>query len=106
MTTCPDLSELSRAEKDALILVLWQRLEAAEQRIAELGAKLAEPAKTPDNSSVPPSKGQKPNQPEKTKRVGPRKGSLAAKAVAGRWPAIRTKPSPPKSWPACIARLR
>ena len=79
MTACPDLSKLSRAEKDALILVLWQRLEAAEQRIAELEAKLAEPAKTPDNSSVPPSKGQKPNQPEKTKRIGPRKGSLGRK---------------------------
>jgi transposase len=79
VTACPDLSKLSRAEKDALILVLWQRLEAAEQRIAELEAKLAEPAKTPDNSSVPPSKGQKPNQPEKTKRIGPRKGSLGRK---------------------------
>ena len=44
-----------------------------------LEAKLAEPAKTPDNSSLPPSKGQKPNQPEKAKRVGPRKGSLGRK---------------------------
>jgi transposase len=72
----PDLDHLSHAEKDALIWALWQRLEAAERRIGELEARLAEPGKTPDNSSLPPSKGQKPNQPEKTKRVGPRQGSL------------------------------
>jgi transposase len=36
----PDLSRLSHAEKDALILALWHRLEAAERRIAELEAKL------------------------------------------------------------------
>lgn len=79
MTPRPDLSKLSHAEKDALILALWQRLETAEQRIAELEAKLAEPTKTPDNSSLPPSKGQKPNQLEKSKRIGPRKGSLGRK---------------------------
>jgi len=72
----PDLSHLSHAEKDALIRALWQRLDAAERRIGELEAKLGEPPKTPDNSSVPPSKGQKPNQPEKAKRQGPRRGSL------------------------------
>src|SRR5690348_1791505 len=55
---------------------LWQRLEAAERRIAELEARLGEPGKTPDNSSLPPSKGQKPNRPEKAKRIGPRQGSL------------------------------
>ena len=37
---------------------------------------LKQPPKTPKNSSVPPSKGQKPNQPDKAKRLGPRKGSL------------------------------
>jgi transposase len=72
----PNLDHLSHAEKDALIRALWQRLEAAERRIAELEARLAEPGKTPDNSSLPPSKGQKPNQPEKAGRVGPRQGSL------------------------------
>jgi transposase len=76
VTALPDLSQLSHAEKDALILALWQRLGAAERRIGELEAKLSEPAKTPDNSSVPPSKGQKPNRPEKIKRIGPRRGSL------------------------------
>jgi len=75
----PNLDHLSHAEKDTLIRALWQRLEAAERRIAELEARLAEPGKTPDNSSLPPSKGRKPNQPEKAKRVGPRAGSLGRK---------------------------
>jgi transposase len=75
----PDLTHLSHAEKDALIRALWQRLEAAERRIADLEARLGEPGKTPDNSSLPPSKGQKPNQSEKARRVGPRTGSLGRK---------------------------
>jgi transposase len=75
----PDLTQLSHAEKDTLILALWQRLDAAEGQIAELEAKLAEPPKTPDNSSLPPSKGQKSSQTEKTKRSGPRQGSLGRK---------------------------
>ena len=74
MPALPDLSQLSHAEKDALILALWQRLEAAERRIAELEAKLAEPPKTPDNSSLPPSKGQKPNRAEKTTAQRPAPG--------------------------------
>jgi transposase len=61
-----DLSTLSHAEKDDLILSLVGQLEAALGRIAELEKRLAgyeRPAKTPDNSSLPPSKGQKPNRP-------------------------------------------
>jgi transposase len=72
----PNLDHLSHAEKDTLIRSLCQRLEAAEQRIADLEARLGDPGKTPNNSSLPPSKGQKPNQPEKAKRAGPRQGSL------------------------------
>src|SRR5438270_10466596 len=79
MPELPDFDHLSHAEKDALIRALWQRLEAAERRIADLEARLAEPGKTPGNSSLPPSKGQKPDRPEKTKRVGPRQGSLGRK---------------------------
>jgi len=62
-----DLSKLSHAEKDALIrslLPLVGQLQAALARIAELEKRLAaaeRPAKTPDNSSLPPSKGQKPD---------------------------------------------
>src|ERR1035437_4790282 len=71
MTPPPDL-----ADKDALIAKLLARIEVLMARVAALEAKLGQPAKTPDNSSVPPSKGQKPNRPEKAKRLGPRKGSL------------------------------
>jgi len=40
----PDLNQLSHAEKDALILLLWDQV-----RVAELEGKLAEPPKTPGN---------------------------------------------------------
>jgi transposase len=69
VTSDIDLSKLTGAEKDALILSLLplvSRLDAALARIAELEARLAvleKPAKTPDNSSLPPSKGQKSEQP-------------------------------------------
>jgi transposase len=77
-----DLSKLSHAEKDALILTLLARLDEAHKLIAELQARIDEltrPGKTPNNSSVPPSKGHKPNRPDKAKREGPRKGSLGRK---------------------------
>ena len=44
MTPPPDLSRLTEAEKDALILALWAR-------VAELEARLDAPPKTPGNSS-------------------------------------------------------
>ncbi len=71
-----DLSKLTLAEKDALILSLlplagqleaaFARIAALEARNADLESRLAKferPAKTPDNSSLPPSKGQKPERP-------------------------------------------
>lgn len=78
----PDLSQLFVAEKDALVVALWTRLDAAlaanaqlmtkvealTARVAELEAKLNEPPKTPDNSSVPPSHRHKPNKPPRRKR--------------------------------------
>ena len=81
MTPDFDLSTLSLAEKDALIrslLPLVGQLEAALARIAELEARLAKlerPAKTPANSSLPPSRGQKPDvasggKPPRTGRPG------------------------------------
>jgi transposase len=62
----PDLSGLSHAEKDAVILALFAQLESAHEKIAALEARLDEltrPAKTPENSSKPPSQGQKPDRP-------------------------------------------
>lgn len=63
----PNVSSLSHAQKDALIGALMAQVAALTARIAELEAKLGLPPKTPDNSSVPPSKGQKPSQPSKPK---------------------------------------
>lgn len=79
MTPKPNPNRLTEAEKDALILAQAEVIARLTARVAELEAKLKEPPKTPDNSSMPPSKGQKANRPEKAKRVGPRKGSLGRK---------------------------
>ena len=86
MSTLPNLSHLSHAEKDDLIRALWAQVEiltghvkALTARVAELEARLGGPPKTPDNSSLPPSKGQKADLDEKPKREGPRKGSIGRK---------------------------
>jgi transposase len=47
--------------RDERIDELLARLKASNARIAELEAKLGGPPKTPDNSSLPPSRGQKAN---------------------------------------------
>jgi transposase len=80
MAAAIDLSKMSHAEKDALILSLLpliDQLASANARIAELEArllKLERPTKTPKNSSVPPSRGQKgtgsTNGAEKPRRKG------------------------------------
>jgi transposase len=62
MAAGPDISSLSHAQKDALIASLMGQVAALTARIAELEAKLGLPPKTPDNSSVPPSKGQKASE--------------------------------------------
>src|SRR3954462_7674624 len=74
MTAPPDPTLLSLSEKDALITALLAQVQAqAEQiavltaRVAELEAKLSLPPKTPDNSSTPPSRGQKANGDGKAK---------------------------------------
>lgn len=69
------------AKDDLLALVLAQQVQTEAQaaqigaltaRIVELEARLGAPRKTPGNSSTPPSKGRKPNRPErpKTPRFG------------------------------------
>lgn len=69
MTPLPDL-----ADKDALVAMLLARIEALTTlvetqavRIVELEAKLGLPPKGPDNSSVPPSRGQKASGSGKAK---------------------------------------
>ena len=81
MTPPPDL-----ADKDALIATLLARIETLTAanglliaRIAELESKLDQPPKTPDNSSVPPSKGQKASESSKPKpKSKPHAGSHRA----------------------------
>ena len=79
MDRLPDLSSLSHDEKDALIHALWAQVQALTARVAELQARLGLPPKTPDNSSLPPSQGRKPNRDDKPARTGPRQGSLGRK---------------------------
>jgi len=65
MGTQIDLSALTESDKDALILTLLARLDAALARITELEARIAEltqPPKTPGNSSTPPSQAAKPDR--------------------------------------------
>jgi transposase len=64
--------------KDARIDELLARIGELTARIAELEAKAGAPRKTPTNSSLPPSSGQKASaaptgsEPQKTKRQGRR----------------------------------
>jgi transposase len=64
----PTSTQLSHAQKDALIAALTALLVTADERIAAQDARIAalarlneltRPPKTPDNSSKPPSQGQK-----------------------------------------------
>lgn len=73
MPLLPVPTQLSHAEKDALIAALTARLVTADQRIAAQDARIAalearlnelsRPPKTPNNSSKPPSQGQKQDRP-------------------------------------------
>ena len=66
------LLTLSRDDLIALLEAQAQQIAILTARIGELEARLAAPPKTPDNSSLPPSKGQKPNLPDRGKK--PRRG--------------------------------
>ena len=76
MSCGPDFSLLSHDQKDALITALMAQIAALTARVAELEAKLGLPPKTPDNSSLPPSKGQKASAPSKPKpKANPHAGA-------------------------------
>jgi len=51
----PALDRLAEQEKDALIIALWAEVQGLQTRVTELEAKLQEPVKDAQNSSVPPS---------------------------------------------------
>jgi transposase len=83
VTATPDLSKLSDADKDRLILALIGQLAVAQQTIATQATRiaalerrldeLARPPKTPDNSSKPPSQGQKQDRATSGTERPPRK---------------------------------
>jgi transposase len=79
VTELPNLSFLSHDEKDALIRALWAQVQALTARVAALEAKLSDPPKNSDNSSLPPSRDKKANRDDKPARHGPRQGSLGRK---------------------------
>ena len=62
------LLSFSRDGLITLIQAQAEQIAALSARIGELEAKLAVPPKTPDNSSLPPSKGQKPNLADRGKK--------------------------------------
>jgi transposase len=65
------------ADRDGRIDELLAQVKALNARIGELEAKLGQPPKTPDNSSLPPSRGQKANAEapaSNAPRQGRRKG--------------------------------
>ena len=83
------LLALSHDELIALILAQHAQIEAQAQqisvltaRVAELDAKLASPPKTPDNSSLPPSKGQKANLPDPAEKLPRRSRPGVARALS------------------------
>src|SRR5437660_8057576 len=83
-----DLAKLSKEELIALALAQTAQIEELTRRIAELEGKLGGPPKTPDNSSLPPSQGRKPNRAERRAA----KSERAVPACFGRLPPIRTGP--------------
>lgn len=117
MQSPPDLSALDHAGKDALILAqaeliakqaamietLSQRVAVLEARIRELEAKLSEPPKTPDNSSLPPSRGQKagPGAAAPKAKRKPHKGAARALHPAP----TRTVEARAEACPHCTASL-
>ena len=107
MSPALDLSFLSLAEKDALILAQAEQLSAQaaqitalQAQIAALQAKLGQPPKTPDNSSLPPSKGEKP------RRSGGPNGGGAIPGRRGRWRRIRITWWRPMPTPARTVSMR
>ena len=60
-----DFAKFSRDELIALVGAQAAQIVELTRRVAELEARLGQPPKTPDNSSLPPSQGRKPNRAER-----------------------------------------
>src|SRR3954454_20824272 len=75
-----ELAGLSREELLELVRRQQAELAVRDEKIRELEEELAQfrrPAKTPENSSVPPSRGQKANRGAgRRRKLGPKRGHL------------------------------
>src|SRR6187549_277412 len=73
-----ELLELVRRQQDALA-EREAAIERRDEKIRELEEELAQfrqPAKTPENSSVPPSRAQKANRVAGRRKLGPKRGHV------------------------------
>jgi transposase len=79
-----ELLELVRRQQDALA-EREAAIERRDEKIRELEEELAQfrrPAKTPENSSVPPSRGQKANRVAgRRRKLGPKRGHVGVSRV-------------------------
>src|SRR5215211_6419695 len=80
-----ELAGLSREELLELVRRQQAELAARDEKIQELEEELAQfrrPAKTPENSSVPPSRGQKANRGAgRRRKLGPKRGHVGVSRV-------------------------
>src|SRR3954471_23890332 len=80
-----ELIGLSREELPELVRRQQAELAARDEKIRELEEELAQfrrPAKTPENSSVPPSRGQKANRGAgRRRKLGPKRGHVGVSRV-------------------------
>jgi transposase len=62
------------ADHEAAIERRNEKIRALEEELAQF----RRPAKTPENSSVPPSRGQKANRVERRRKLGPKRGHVGS----------------------------
>src|SRR3954464_5992830 len=80
-----ELLELVRRQQEALA-EREAAIERRDEKIRALEGELAQfrrPAKTPENSSVPPSRGQKANRGDGRRKLGPKRGHVGRSGGRG-----------------------
>src|SRR3712207_2658519 len=78
------LAGLSREELLELVRRQQEELAERDEKIRELEEELAQfrrPVKTPENSSVPPSRGQKASRVAGRRKLGPKRGHVGVSRV-------------------------
>ena len=71
---CAALLALATDDLVALVLAQQAQIEALTAQVADLQARINVPPKTPDNSSTPPSRGEKANRPDHPPKKQRRRG--------------------------------